>query len=149
MVKGLAKKFYRNVGEHYGRLEQWIFEPHVASEILESYLSHPRITLLENHRLEKVEKSDGRISRVTLAYGKNFSEKTGLGASYFIDCSYEGDLMAAAGVSYIVGRESNDVYGETIDGVQLMNGHQFPDGIDPFVEPGNPDSGLYGESRLP
>lgn len=142
VVKGLAKKFYRNVGEHYGRLEQWIFEPHVASEILESYLLHPRITLLENHRLEKVEKRDGRISRVTLAYGKNFSEKTGLGASYFIDCSYEGDLMAAAGVSYIVGRESNGVYGETIDGVQLMNGHQFPDGIDPFVEPGNPDSGL-------
>ena len=142
VVTGLAKKFYRNVGEHYGRLEQWIFEPHVASEILDSYLEHPKITVLKQHRLENVMKSGKRITDITVSYGPGFATESDIAAKYFIDCSYEGDLMAKAGVSYIVGREGNDVYGETIDGVQLMNGHQFPDGIDPFVEPGNPDSGL-------
>lgn len=142
VVTGLAKKFYRNVGEHYGRLEQWIFEPHVASEILDSYLEHPKITVLKQHRLENVTKSGKRITDITVSHGPGFATESDIAAKYFIDCSYEGDLMAKAGVSYIVGREGNDVYGETIDGVQLMNGHQFPDGIDPFVEPGNPDSGL-------
>ena len=142
VVTGLAKKFYRNVGEHYGRLEQWIFEPHVASEILDSYLGHPKITVLKQHRLENVMKSGKRITDITVSYGPGFATESDIAAKYFIDCSYEGDLMAKAGVSYIVGREGNDVYGETIDGVQLMNGHQFPDGIDPFVKPGNPDSGL-------
>ena len=60
----------------------------------------------------------------------------------FIDCSYEGDLMAKTGVSYMVGRESNSIYGETFDGVQLMDGHQFPDGVDPYKIPGDSTSGL-------
>lgn len=142
VVIGLAKKFYRDAGEHYGRLEQWIFEPHVASEILDSYLKHPKITVIKQHRLENVRKSGKRITGITVSNGPGFASDSDIAAKYFIDCSYEGDLMAKADVSYIVGRESNDVYGETINGVQLMNGHQFPDGIDPFVEPGNPDSGL-------
>jgi hypothetical protein len=60
----------------------------------------------------------------------------------FIDCSYEGDLMAKAGVSYTVGREANAKYNETYNGVQLRNKHQFPDGIDPYKIPGKPESGL-------
>ena len=63
-------------------------------------------------------------------------------APWFIDCSYEGDLMAAAGVSYRVGREDNSEYGEDWNGVQLHHLHQFPDGVDPFVIPGDPSSGL-------
>lgn len=142
VVTGLARHFYREIGRHYGRLEQWIFEPHVASEILASYLSHPGITLMTCRRLEKVEKEDGRILRVVLSDAEGDAESLTLSADYFIDCSYEGDLMASAGVSYTVGREGNDVYGETYNGVQMLKGHQFPDGVDPFVEPGNPDSGL-------
>ena len=50
--------------------------------------------------------------------------------------------MARAGISYIVGREDNKIYGETLNGVQLMDGHQFPDSIDPYIVPGDPSSGL-------
>jgi hypothetical protein len=65
----------------------------------------------------------------------------------FIDCSYEGDLMAKAGVSYFVGREDNKLYGETYNGVQLLDKHQFPDGVDPYKIPGNHLSGfLWGIS---
>ena len=60
----------------------------------------------------------------------------------FIDCTYEGDLMAKAGVSYTIGREDNKLYNETYNGVQLMKGHQFPDGIDPYKIPGDSTSGL-------
>lgn len=71
-------------------------------------------------------------------------------AKQFIDCSYEGDLMAAAGISYTVGREDNSIYNETLNGVQLLDKHQFPDSIDPYKEKGNPPSGLcWGISDHP
>ncbi|MBP5560005.1 MAG: FAD-dependent oxidoreductase [Bacteroidales bacterium] len=149
-VSGVARQFYRKVGKHYGKLEQWVFEPHVAEEILESYLDHPGIKVLRQYRLEDITVKNGRISTITVKseYGqKNVSAKV------FIDCTYEGDLMALSGVSYTIGRESNVTYHETYDGVQLMTGHQFPDGVDPFVERGNPESGLVwgvsGQSLLP
>jgi hypothetical protein len=63
-------------------------------------------------------------------------------AKIFIDCSYEGDLMARSGISYIVGRESNATYNETYNGVQLRDKHQFADSIDPYVVKGKPESGL-------
>ena len=135
-VSGVARQFYRKVGEHYGRLEQWVFEPHVALQILESYLDNKSITVLRQCRLEDVCKSGSRIVNIGITDGRRIRAK------YYIDCTYEGDLMAKAGVSYIIGREDNIVYGETWDGVQLMTGHQFPDGVDPYVERGKPESGL-------
>ena len=62
----------------------------------------------------------------------------------FLDCTYEGDLLAAAGVSLFVGREANSVYGETLSGVQTKNAtkHQFSGMVDPFIQEGNPQSGL-------
>ena len=69
-------------------------------------------------------------------------------AKIFLDCTYEGDLMAKAGVSYAIGREGNAKYGESYNGVQVSEFHQFPDGIDPYVIPGKPESGLlYGISN--
>ena len=65
----------------------------------------------------------------------------------FIDATYEGDLMAAAGVSYVVGREANSTYGETLNGVQTQNAihHQFVQPVDPYVVAGDASSGLlYG-----
>ncbi len=61
-----------------------------------------------------------------------------------MDTTYEGDLMAAAGISFHVGRESNDVYGETINGVQTARArsHQFEYPTDPYVVEGDPSSGL-------
>ena len=72
----------------------------------------------------------------------------------FIDATYEGDLMAAAGVSYTVGREGNEVYGETVNGIQRTmcgKGHRFVAKVDPYVEKGNPSSGLlkYVERDVP
>lgn len=139
-VTGVAKQFYRKIGEHYGKLEQWIFEPSVAKDILESYLDHKDITVIKGYRIMSVEKNGTDIIAI------NVEDRSGnelrIEADYFIDATYEGDLMARSGVSYIVGREGNEVYGETYDGVQLMEGHQFPDGVDPFVEKGKPESGL-------
>ena len=139
-VIGLARQFYRKLGAHYGKLEQWLFEPHVAEEILMDYLDTPGIKLMQGWYLDSVQKDGTRIKSITCTdrAGKSVTIK----AKQFIDCSYEGDLMAASGVSYRVGREGNDEYGETWDGFQLLDQHQFPDGIDPFVEPGNPESGL-------
>jgi hypothetical protein len=63
----------------------------------------------------------------------------------FIDATYEGDLLATAGVSYHVGRESNDTYNEKWNGIQvgvLHHSHHFKKNVDPYVVPGDPTSGL-------
>ena len=139
-VIGLSRQFYRKLGEHYGKLEQWLFEPHVAEEILMEYLDHPLITLKQGYYLESVEKKGTRILSITCS--NKAGDTVTIQADQFIDCTYEGDLMAKAGVSYRVGREDNSEYGETYDGSQLRHMHQFVDGIDPFVKPGDPSSGL-------
>ncbi|MBQ7528272.1 MAG: FAD-dependent oxidoreductase [Bacteroidaceae bacterium] len=77
--------------------------------------------------------------------GERFGEGAGLRsvrARIFMDCSYEGDLMARAGITYTVGRESKNKYGEPENGAQCLNKHQFCDGVDPYVVPGDPSSGL-------
>ena len=139
-VIGLSRQFYRKLGEHYGKLEQWLFEPHVAEEILMEYLDNPLITLKQGYYLESVEKKGTRILSITCT--NKAGDTVTIQADQFIDCTYEGDLMAKAGVSYRVGREDNAEYGETYDGSQLRHMHQFVDGIDPFVKPGDPSSGL-------
>lgn len=141
VVFGLAKQFYRKLGERYGRLESWIFEPSAALEVMESYMDHPNITLHRGYRLADVKMSGTDIRYMT-ARSDN-GRKIKVSAPYFIDATYEGDLMAMSGVSYFLGREANSVYGETWDGVQyLEEAHQFPDGVDPYKEKGNPASGL-------
>lgn len=139
-VIGLARDFYRKVGEHYGKLEQWIFEPHVASGILMEYLDHPNITVEKGFYVDSVRMDGTRIVSILCHDGEGTVRE--FAGDQFIDTSYEGDLMARAGVSYRVGREDNSEYGETYDGSQLRDKHQFPDGIDPFVVPGKPSSGL-------
>ena len=142
VIAGLAKQFYRKVGEHYGRLEQWTFEPSVADSIMRAYLEHDNITLMENLRIRECTMDGTRIKGIIVEDSKNPSRTKTVKADYFIDCSYEGDLMARSGVEYTVGREANEQYGETYNGVELMDRHQFPDGIDPYKEKGNPESGL-------
>jgi hypothetical protein len=81
---------------------------------------------------------NGRITSIVMLSGKAYRGKM------FIDATYEGDLMAAAGVSYTLGREANSQYGETLNGVKtgLARGHQFDEPVDPYVRPGDPSSGL-------
>lgn len=151
-ISGLALDFYRRVGDHYGKFEQWIFEPSVAEKVFKSYVSEAGFKVVFQHRLEDVVLENGSIKSIKVNGYKGSSDKEALvvSAKMFIDCSYEGDLMAKAGVSYTTGRESNAVYNETYNGVQLMDGHQFPDGISPYKIPDDPSSGLlWGISPSP
>ncbi|WP_234734945.1 FAD-dependent oxidoreductase [Tellurirhabdus bombi] len=141
-ITGLARDYYRRIGQHYGKFEQWIFEPHVAEDLFKDYVKRGNVDVLFTHRLNSVRKKGAQIQEIVLERSDKPSERRTVRAKMFIDCSYEGDLMAKAGVSYIVGREDNKQYNETISGVQLMKGHQLPDGIDPYKTPGNPNSGL-------
>jgi hypothetical protein len=143
-VTGLSRDFYRRLGEHYGKFEQWIFEPQVAKNLFQEYLDKADIEVLYDHHIIDATKTDGVIQEITL---ENSSEPSAndnrtIPAKMFIDATYEGDLMAKSGVSYTTGREANSQYGETYNGVQLMTGHQFPDGIDPYHIPGDSSSGL-------
>ncbi len=141
-ISGLALDFYRRIGRHYGKFEQWVFEPHVAENLFKDYIQRAKVEVKYENRLTGVSKKGNLITGITL---ENTSKKTAdqrIKAKMFIDCSYEGDLMAKAGVSYTVGREANDLYKETFNGVQLMDGHQLPNGIDPYKVAGDPSSGL-------
>jgi len=152
VVTGLARDFYRRLGTHYGKLEQWIFEPHVAENIFNNYIKSAKIDVLFSNRLSNVWKKGNNIKQITLENSNHPQKKTNntVEAKVFIDCTYEGDLMAKSKVSYIVGRENNSIYNETFNGVQLLDRHQFPDGIDPYIEKGNPTSGLlWGISEKP
>ena len=142
-ITGLARDFYRRTGRHYGKFEQWIFEPHVAEGVFNEFIKNAGIPVLYEYRIIKAEKIHGFIKEVVLENSSALprTNKT-IAAKMFIDCSYEGDLMAKSGVSYTVGRESNSTYKETYNGVQLMKGHQFPGGIDPYKIPGDTSSGL-------
>src|SRR5437762_1615789 len=99
------------------------------------------VVLVRQERLDLkggVEKRDGRIVSIRMESGKAFRSRM------FIDATYEGDLMAKAGVSYTAGREANSLYRETLNGVQTKNAthHQFVAGVDPYVKKGDKSSGL-------
>ncbi len=152
IVTGLARDFYRQVGKHYGKFEQWVFEPGVAEAVFKQYVKRSDVKVLFQKRIIKARMADRTIRQIVLEDSENPASglHVTIRAKMFIDCSYEGDLMAKAGISYTYGREANAQYNETINGVQLKNKHQFPDGIDPYKIPGKPESGLlWGISNEP
>ncbi|QEC66756.1 FAD-dependent oxidoreductase [Panacibacter ginsenosidivorans] len=144
VVTGLARDFYRRVGKHYGKFESWIFEPHVAEEIFNQYIKEANVPVLFQYVITNATKQNGAIQSIEIQNLNPTAStfKKNITAKMFIDCSYEGDLMAKAGVSYTVGREDNKTYNETWNGSQLLDKHQFPDGIDPYKIPGDSTSGL-------
>ena len=113
-IGGMAREFYRMAGNHYGthpygHLESWYVEPHVAEEIFESMLKHAKVAVFQNRRLKEkggVRKKGTVIEEIEMEDGTVFR------GSVFIDATYEGDLMAFAGASYIVGREPQSQYHE-------------------------------------
>ncbi len=139
-INGLSLDVYRRIGKHYGKFEQWIFEPGVAETVMKQYIAEAGVEVIYGYQVEKVDKRNGKLTGITVQKADGSSQQ--VNAAMFIDCSYEGDLMARAGVSYTVGREANSQYQETYNGVQVLEGHQFPDGIDPYKTPGDPTSGL-------
>ncbi|SCW44810.1 FAD-dependent oxidoreductase [Mucilaginibacter sp. NFR10] len=144
VVTGLARDFYRRIGAHYGKFEQWIFEPKVAEGIFNDYVKRAGFPVLFRNRLIKVKKEENQLKEIIVedSYKPSTATNKTIRAKVFIDCTYEGDLMARSGISYTVGREANSQYEETINGVELLDKHQFPDNIDPYKVPGDAKSGL-------
>jgi choline dehydrogenase-like flavoprotein len=146
-VTGLARDYYRRIGSRYGVFEKWTFEPSVARSIFEDYIKAVKLNVWYQSVLKKVVKSGTVIRSLEIQTPSGTKIVRG---KQFIDCTYEGDLMAMSGVSYTVGRESNQTYGETWNGVQLLDKHQFPDFVDPYRVKGNSSSGLlWGISPQP
>jgi len=171
VIGGLAREFYHRIWRHYeqpsawqwqrredygnrgqgtpavdrDRRTMWVFEPHVAEAVFEAFLREHQIEVHRDEWLDRargVSKSGQRIRAITTLSGRTY------GGKMFLDATYEGDLLAAAGVAYHVGREANSVYGEQWNGVQtgvLHHRHHFgvlKTPISPYVVPGDPSSGL-------
>ncbi len=128
VIGGLALEFYYRVGDHYEirRYKNpvaWFYEPKVGEAVMQEMLQEAGVTLLLHHRLQEktgVIRKDKKIVEIVTENGTRFSAKV------FVDCSYEGDLMAQAGVSYTWGREGMDQYGESLAGVRGKTPkHQF------------------------
>jgi len=176
-IGGISREFYQNIRRYYenpanwiwqkpkeyrdggqtktkeGEDAMWTFEPSAALKVYEQMLADEDIDLFYKQRLNRtsgVRKMGPRIVEIEMETGEQYR------GSMFIDATYEGDLMAAAGVGYVVGRESNNEFGETLNGVQpnffypKFNGvasrnavhHNFAPGVDPYVIPRDPSSGL-------
>lgn len=144
VLKGRAREFYSRIAGHYGEDGlKLTFEPKVAHKIFCGFLEENGCTPVMNRRIVSVRKNGNRICGIVLENSTApDADSLAVEAKVFIDCSYEGDLLGRAGVSYTTGREPNSRYGETGNGAQMRAKHQFPDGVDPYVEKGNPDSGL-------
>ncbi len=143
-IGGMSREFYHRVGQKYGKEEEWRFEPHIAEEVYAAMLKEAAVTVYSKEYLHSVQKQGNRIVALLTESGLNVR------ARYFVDATYEGDLMAQAKVHYIVGRESNTVYGETLNGAQTRTKHQFDAVVDPYVRVGDPASGLLpGVNSVP
>jgi hypothetical protein len=121
LIGGLAHSFFVSAGQYYRQPLAWAFEPHVAEAILRKMLADARVQTFFRCRLSSAEKNGPQLVLIRMESGMVFSAKV------FIDSSYEGDLMKAAGVSYVVGREGRAKYGESLAGRQdlLPGHHQF------------------------
>jgi hypothetical protein len=136
-VGGLSRDFYRSLGKVYGKEEAWTFAPSVAENEFNRLVKEHGIEVHLNQRLAALNKSGGRITEIAMQDGTVYRAKM------FIDASYEGDLMAKAGVSYHYGREANSVYGETLNGIREKTPHhQFLVDVDPYMKAGDASSGL-------
>lgn len=133
-IGGVAREFYRRVGAHYGEPEAFTFEPHVAETVFERWADG--LEVVRRQPLHAARLEGDRIAEIETEAGLRVRATT------FIDASYEGDLLAAVGVTWTAGREGNDVYGETLNGIQFHETHQFRAPVDPYVVPGDPVSGL-------
>jgi len=137
-VGGLALEFYT-------RIERiWDFRPSQAESLFLTMLREEGVDVLLGRCLESAEAKNGRLVSVTMETAETIK------AAMFIDATYEGDLLAAANVSYRVGREPANAYGESLAGqwqkISWKDTYQFcrlP--VSPYVQPGRPETGLLPE----
>ena len=168
-IGGLSREFYHRIWKHYEKPESWrqqkksqyggrgqgspaidkeartmwIFEPSAAEQVFEDFVADYKVPVMRDEWLDRggsgVTLRDGRITEIRMLSGVTVRGKM------FVDATYEGDLIAAAGVATHVGREGKDVYGEDWNGVQvgvLHHRHWFMKPVSPYKIPGDPDSGL-------
>jgi hypothetical protein len=181
-IGGTSREFYQRIARHYSKPEawtwetredyfarrggsqveasdrtgsagtaptMWTFEPKVATLVFQQMLAESSLNVLYQKRLSRVKKENGRLVELTMADHSRYRAKM------FIDATYEGDLMARAGVTYTVGREANRQYGETLNGIRDQTPkHQFTVAVDPYRKPGDARSGLlpniqHGDGGIP
>lgn len=176
-IGGISREFYHNIRLYYNNPENWkwqkpeeykdggqtrtedteatmwTFESSAALTVFRDMMKKENIKLVYNQRLNRktgVEKKGNKIISITMESGEKYT------GHMFIDATYEGDLMVASGVSYTIGREANNQYGETLDGIQWTDeaktilgvysknaaNHNFVNGVDPYEIKGDPNSGL-------
>ncbi|MCA9030728.1 MAG: FAD-dependent oxidoreductase, partial [Planctomycetaceae bacterium] len=159
-IGGVAREFYQRIKQHYDESSawrqesakgysryrpeddaMWTFEPHVAEGIVRDMLKDAGVVVVTGEFLDRAQGAEmqgQRLVSLTMQSGRKVAGKV------FIDATYEGDLLAAVGVSFTVGRESNAMYGETLNGVQVghARSHQFVKQVDGYIVPGDPKSGL-------
>lgn len=176
-IGGISREFYQNIKKHYddpanwtlqsreeyfslnerrtsdGEDAMWTFEPSAAKKVYQDMMAKEDIDLIIGKRLDRskgVATRGNRIIKITMETGETFEGKV------FMDATYEGDLLATAGVTYTIGREDNKEYGETLNGVQANKynvtlgnrvsrnaiHHNFINRVDPYVVKGDPSSGL-------
>jgi hypothetical protein len=166
-IGGLSREFYHRVALHYAKdsawrfetreeyfdrkssgqaqasdlsfaeATMWTFEPHVAEDIFWQMLNEAGVPVYLGQPLTSVRREGKRLAELVAEGGRRFR------AGMFIDATYEGDLLAKAGVTHTWGREANDVYGETLNGIRAETPkHQFTVPVDPYVKPGDPAGGL-------
>ncbi|MCK9208870.1 MAG: FAD-dependent oxidoreductase, partial [Salinivirgaceae bacterium] len=174
VIGGISREFYQNIKAYYDEPQNWkwqkpeeyregrntgkqdamwTFEPSAALAVYKKMIATEKIDVVYQQRLNRndgVKKQGTSIVEIEMESGVSYKGKM------FIDATYEGDLMAAVGVSYTVGRESNKLYSETLNGVQAnkvsltlhktisnnASQNNFINGVDPYIVKGNPSSGL-------
>jgi len=135
-IQGVAREFYTRIGAKYGFGMKTTFEPHVAEAVFNEMIQEAGVKVYTNQHLVSVTQHGTQIVAITMNNGNIFRAKV------FIDASYTGDLMAKAGVSYTVGRESSAQYGESLNGVRSPNSDFVGLNLSPYVVSNNPASGL-------
>lgn len=181
-IGGLAREFYHRIWKYYTnpaawtrvtreeyarrvfaqpgttvddqRQVMWTFEPHVAERVFDQWLAETNVDVHRDEWLDRasgVDVADQRIQRIRTLSGRTYE------ARVFIDATYEGDLMAAAGVTYRVGRDSAAEFGESLNGIyfERPDARYYKDkayeGISPYIVPGDPSSGFIAgvEGEMP
>jgi hypothetical protein len=163
VIGGISREFYQRVKKHYDKPEawkyekpekypiyrptedaMWTFEPHISEKIINDWMQEQQIPILIKEKLVRasgkgVTKKNQVITSIQLESGKTIAGKI------FLDCTYEGDLLAEAGVSFTIGREPSNKYGEVLNGVIRkwnLHSHRFTVKVDPYIKAGDPKSGL-------
>lgn len=137
---GLADRFFLEAATRSGtnaNRKAKVWQSRVAEQVFIEMLDEAGVSVVYEQRLESVERNGRSIRTLTTTAGRVYA------AQVFIDASYEGDLLAKAGVSYVTGRESRDTYHESLAGATYPD---EPIDVSPFDDAGNLLPGvMHGE----